>query len=56
MPPASPTTISPAGAQLGRGALYRFSQGDSRALADQFDKIADLYEVVTRRPLPPPEY
>ena len=40
-------------AQLGRGAVYRFSQGDSRALADQFDKIAGLYAVVTHRP---PEY
>ncbi len=40
-------------ARLSRGAVYRFSQGDFRALADQFDKVAGLYAVVTRKPLPP---
>lgn len=41
-------------AQIPRGNLYRFSQGDSRALADEFDKIAGLYAAVTRK-TPPPE-
>ena len=31
-------------AMIARGAVYRFSQGDSRALADNFARIAALYE------------
>ena len=34
-------------AMIARGAVYRFRQGDSRALVDSFGRIAILYEKVT---------
>ena len=39
-------------AMIARGAVYRFSQGDSRALDDDFDRIAgkSVSEVSTKTP------
>ena len=41
-------------AQVPRSAVYRFSQGDSHALADGFDNIVVLYSMVVHK-APPPE-
>ena len=39
-------------AHVARGNLYRFSQGDARALADSFGQIAILFEKVTGKSPP----
>jgi hypothetical protein len=39
--------------RIHRSDVYRFSQGDSRALANSFDRIAMLFEQVTGKSMPP---
>ena len=40
-------------AHIHRSDIYRFSQGDSRALANSFGRIAMLFEQVTGKSMPP---
>ena len=40
-------------ARIARGPLFRFLQGDTKALSDEFDKIASLYAQVIGKQPPP---
>jgi hypothetical protein len=40
-------------ARIARGPLFRFLQGDTKALSDEFDKIALLYAQVIGKQPPP---